>query len=379
MNNMKRIGVLLLFLAGCVARPMAPVTPAHFAYVTNEGDNTVMQVDLEAGRVLKTLPTGKVPHALVFNHGNKLYVNNRGERSLTVIDTAAMTVLKTIPLPARSIQFALSPDGKTLAVGYRDALKITLIDTATDTILRNIDIGADQPGRKLVRIKHPFWSRDGRFVYAGDNLNRTVVKIDAANRRVVATIPIHATVHHFLNAPDGTIYVFQGKNDEGGLGVTVLDAASDRIIKTIPIPLAPGEKAFGHHGKFTADGRFCYVCNEGGRTLAIIDTATLTVVKTLQVGQGAGHTFFSRDGKYAFVICHHDNVVSVIDTATQQVIKNIPVGRGKKEGHSGYIATDGSFYMLNAADGTINRINGKSLTLQSQIKIGTRPMIMVIH
>ncbi len=351
----------------------------QYAYVTNEKDANLMVVDLETEKVVATLPTGKVPHALVFTPDGKGYVNNRGEHSLTVIDGVKMKVLRTIDLPATSMQIAISPNKKTLAVGYKDALKITLIDTSTDSIITTIDIGQDRLGKKPVRIKHPFWSKDGRFVYAGDELNMTVVKIDARNRKIAATIPLQATTHHFTTAPDGNIYTSQGKDVNGGLNVTVLDPTSDRIIKIIPIPLAPSEKAKGHHGTFSPEGKFFYFCNEGGRTLAIIDTDSLTVVKTLQVGEGAGHCYFSRDGKKAFVVCHADNVVAVIDTTTQEVIKTVQVGSGKKQGHSGYIGKDGSFYMLNAADGMINRIDGESLTLKSQIKVGGKPMIMVVR
>ncbi|NOX25113.1 MAG: hypothetical protein GXP59_03175 [Deltaproteobacteria bacterium] len=368
---------LLALMAGCMPR----VTPSssRYAYVTNEKDNNLLVVDLNTEKVIKTLPTGRIPHALVFTPAGKGYVNNRGEHSLTVIDGNNLTVLKKIPLPATSMQIALSPDGKTLAVGYKDALLITLIDTATDRILGSVPIGRDKNSKKPIRIMHPFWSKDGRFVYAGDNLNKTVVKIDAARQKITATIPLKATVHHFITAPDGTIYICEVRDNRGRLGVAVLDGTTDRIIKRIKIPMPPGETARGHHGKFTPDGKFFYFCNEGGRTLAIIDTATLQLVKTIQVGKGAGHTYFSRDGKRAFIVCHHDNIVSVIDTASQRLIKNVSVGTGKKEGHSGYIGDDGSFYMLNAADGMICRINGRTLALQSRIKVGRNPMIMVVR
>jgi len=381
MKTMKCRFLILAILGALTA--LLPVqsgaAQGQYAYVTNEKDANLKVVDLKTEKVVATLPTGKVPHALVFTPEGKGYVNNRGEHSLTVIDGVKMKVLRTIDLPATSMQIALSPDNKTLAVGYKDALKITLIDTATDTVITTLDIGPDRPGDKPVRTKHPFWSKDGRFVYAGDELNMNVVKIDAGSRKIASTIPLHATTHHLSTAPDGNIYIAHGKDESGTLKITVLDPTSDRVIKTIPISLAPGEKAKGHHGTFTPDGKFLYFCNEGGRTLAIIDTARMTVVKTLRVGEGAGHTYFSHDGKKAFVVCHADNMVSVIDTVAQQVIKSVQAGTGKKQGHSGYVGEDDSFYMLNAADGTIERIDGQSLILRSRIKVGAKPMIMVVR
>lgn len=372
---------LLLTVAAIFTAQATNIRPTgRFAFVTNEGDNNLMVVNLTTDEVVKTLPTGKVPHALVFTRDGKGYVNNRGEQSLTVIDGNSQTVLKTIALPAISMQIALSPDNKTLAVGYKDALKITLIDTVTDTVIATLDIGADRSGKKPVRIKHPFWSQDGRFVYAGDNLNNTVVKIDAATHRIAATIPMPATTHHFAADPTGKyIYVVQGKGKDGRLSVTVLDAADDHVVKTIFVPMVAGEKSFGHHGAFSPDRKFFYFCNEGGKTVAIIDISELTVVKTLQAGQGAGHPVFTRDGSKVYVINHHDNIVTVIDTVEQKVVKHIQAGTGKKEGHSAYMAPDGHFYMLNATDGAIIKIDTASMKVRSEIKVGRKPMIMVVR
>lgn len=352
----------------------------RYAYVTNEEGNNLMVVDLQTEKLIATLDTGKIPHALVFTRDSKGYVSSRGEKSLTVIDGNTLTVLQTIALPATSVQMALSPDGRTLAVGYKDALLITLIDTASDRILGTVAIGKNMKGKKTVRIKHPLWSAEGRFVYAGDEINHTIVKIDAETLEVAATIPIHATTHHLIADPTGKyLYVVNGKGENGALMITVLDAAADKIVKTITIPMALGEKAMGHHGEFSPDGKSFYCCNEGGRTLAVIDPATLTLTKTLQVGKGAGHPVFTKDGKRAFVICHDDNVVSVIDTASREVIGNIKVGEGKKEGHSGYMAPDGSFYMLDAADGTLNHIDTDSMIVKSQIRVGRTPMFFVVR
>ena len=371
--------ICFLFFAGPVLAEMQ-WQHGRYAYVTNEGDSNLLVVDLQSEKVIKTLETGKTPHALVFTKDGKGYVNNRGEKSLTVIDGNTFTVLHTIALPATSMQIALSPDGNTLAVGYKDALLITLIDTASDRILGSLAIGKDKEGEKAVRIKHPFWSADGRFVYAGDEINHNVVKIDAKTLQIAAIIPVHATTHHLVADPTGKyLYVAQGKGEDGTLRITVLDAASDKIIKTITIPMAEGEKAKGHHGVFSPDGKSFYFCNEGGHTLAIIAPDTMSLTKTLQVGKGAGHPVFTRDGKKVFVVCHHDNVVSVIDAASQEVIREIKIGEGKKEGHSAYMAPDGSFYMLDAADGTLNRVDTDSMTLKSQIKVGHTPMVFVVR
>ena len=109
------VSFLLMFLM-----PAAALASDRFAFVTSEGDNDIFVIDLNAGKVITTLPTGKTPHALTFASYGKGYVNNRGSMDLTVIDGNEFRVIKTISLPSISMQLALSPDQKTLAVVYKD-------------------------------------------------------------------------------------------------------------------------------------------------------------------------------------------------------------------------------------------------------------------
>lgn len=256
----KTTALLLVFLLSLfVTNAIPSETDGRFAFVPSEGDNNVMIVDLINERTVKTLPTGKTPHALVFTKEGKGYVNNRGTRDLTVIDGNTFELIKTIPLPATSFQLALSPDGKLL--------------------------------------------------YAVNETTKT------------------------------------------GTSVTLIDANTDNVVKDIPIPLEAGETGLGHHGEFTRDGKFFFVCNEGGRTVAVIDTAKMEVIKTLRAGMGAGHPAMTRDGKYIFVIHHKDNVVAVIDTASQEVIKDISVGTGKKQAHGSYFPPDGRYLYYDQCRG----------------------------
>ncbi len=353
--------------------------PGRFAYVTAEADSTLAVVDLRTEQITKTLPTGKRPHALVFAKA-KGYVNNRGTRDLTVIDGNAFSVLKTIPLPATSFQLELSPDGKTLAVAYRDALALSLIDTATDTIIRTIPMGNTPETFAGATMRHPYWSRDDKYVYAQDDVNNALVKIDAAAFRVVATWPLPGPNHYLHPTRDGRYLYALNERTKAGMSITVIDAATDRLIKEIPVSLGPGEPANGHHGEFDADGRFFYFCNMGGRTVAVIDTVKMEVVKALQAGAGAGHPKLAKDGKHLFVVVHKDNVVTVIDTARQEVVRHIPVGTGKEAAHTGYFTPDGRyFYMVNAEDNVINKIDVARMEVVSRIPVGRQAMMMVVR
>ena len=380
---MKKTTTLLfvLLLSLFLTNAIAAETGGRFAFVPSEGDNNLMIVDLIAEKVVKTLPTGKTPHALAFTKEGKGYVNNRGTKDLTVIDGNRFEVIKTISLPATSFQLALSPDGKTLAVAYKDALKVSLIHTVTDTIIKTAAIGKEpEAAFKGAMMKHPYWSRDGKYLYASDNVNNTIVKIDAATFEIKAAIPLPGSNHYIHPSSDGKLLYAVNETTKGGTSVTLIDSATDKIVKDIPAPLEAGEPGLGHHGEFTKDGKFFFVCNEGGRTVTVIDSGKREVVKTLKAGMGAGHPAMTRDGKYIFVIHHRDNVVTLIDTAKQEVIKHINVGTGKKQAHGSYFSPDGKYlYMINAEDNMLVTIDIAKFEVASKIPVGKSAMYFGIR
>jgi len=348
----------------------------RYAFVTSEGDNNLVVLDLNTEKTVKTLPTGKSPHALAFTKDGKGYVNNRGSKDLTVIDGNTFEVVKTIALPATSIQLALSPDGKTLAVAYKDALKLSFIDTASDNITNTISIGKEPEGAfKGIMMKHPYWSEDGKYVYASDSVNCTIVKVDASTGEIRATIPLPGSNHYLHPSRDGKLLYAVNETTKTGTSITIINTETDKVVKDVPIPLEPGEPGLGHHGAFSRDGKYFFSCNEGGRTVAVMDVASQEVVKTIKAGMGAGHPEMTRDGKFIFVVQHKDNVVTVIDVDKQEVVKDISVGVGKKQAHSGYFTPDGKyFYMVNAEDGVMVKIDVAKMEAASRIPVGKSSM-----
>ena len=372
--------VLTAFLTFCSFAAAAGASD-RFAFVTSEGDNNLVVIDLNTGKIVKTLPTGKTPHALAFTKGGKGYVNNRGSKELTVIDGNKFEVIRTVALPATSILVALSPDDKILAVVYKDALKVSFLDTATDAIIKTIAIGKEPDGVfKGAMMKHPYWSKDSRYIYASDNVNNTIVKIDPATGEIRATIILPGSNHYLHPSKDGRLlYAVNETTKGGGTSITLIDSESDRIVKDIPIPLEAGEQGLGHHGEFTRDGKYFFVCNEGGRTVAVLDTAKQEIIKTIKAGIGAGHPAMTRDGKYIFVIQHKDNVVTVIDVSKQEVIKTISVGTGKKQAHASYFTPDGKYlYMINAEDNVMNKIDVAKVEVVSKLPVGKSSMFFGI-
>lgn len=369
------LAVLLWFLfLGNIASASERIT-----FVSSEGENSVTIIDLNTDKVIKTLPTGAVPHAMTTAPGGRIYVNNRGSKDLTVIQSDGWSVVKTIALPATSFQLAISPDGKTLAVAYKDALKLSFVDTASDTIIKTIDLGKVEGEFKAAMVKHPYWSPDGKFVYAPDSVNSTIVKVNVSKSSIEKVITLSGGSHYLHPSPDGKLLYSVNEKTKGGTSLSLIDTATDAIIKDIPFPLAEGEKGLGHHGAFSPDNRYFFFCNEGGSHIAVLDTAKREWIKTIKTGNGPGHPSLSRDGKYFFIVHHNDGVISVIDIAKQENIKDIRIGNGTKQAHASYFTPDGKFFYAVASDDKkLAKIDAGKMEVVSTIDVPAKAMFFGI-
>jgi len=173
-------GEVSLVRAGAAggAFPRAVVTVGEGrAFVASQRDREVDEVDLAAGAVVRRIPVGVQPAALVANRaGTRLYVANAGSDSVSVVDVASgreIVVVPTIAPPGlvppgvASLRgsnpngLALAPDERTLYVtnGGNSTLAVVALDPG----------GAG--GRVVGLVPTGFYphavtvSRDGRWLY----------------------------------------------------------------------------------------------------------------------------------------------------------------------------------------------------------------------
>ena len=79
--------------------------------------------------------------------------------------------------------------------------------------------------------------------------------------------------------------------------------------------------------RISKDDKLAFVALGPANRVAVIDTATLKVLKYLLVGARVWHLAFTPDYKYLLTTNGLSNDVSVIDVAALRVIKSITVGR----------------------------------------------------
>ncbi|MEN3028185.1 MAG: cytochrome D1 domain-containing protein [Aquificaceae bacterium] len=139
--------------------------------------------------------------------------------------------------------------------------------------------------------------------------------------------------------------------------VAVIDPVKDEVIKVIET----GGRG-GTLGSVSKDGRFLYVANNApdNRTLSVIDTQRLELVRNLETGSRPKHPVVSPDG--ALVAVNHSGLdgegtrVVFVSTSNNQIVAsvNLPVANKEHKGDftmHGSWSPDGSIYAVgNYAD-----------------------------
>jgi YVTN family beta-propeller protein len=172
-----------------------------------------------------------------------------------------------------------------------------------------------------------------------------VATVDAATHTIVAAGISTDTGEGEAVSPDGkTLYVA----NTGQYDVLAVDLASG---KETPIQVG----AFPQDVALSPDGRKLYATVTGGdtgaggsRAVAVVDTRSGKVTRTINVGTSPRQVVVSSDGARAFVT--FATGIAVIDTATDRVTRTIP----DSDGPQGVATGDGSrVYVTNPRSGQV--------------------------
>ncbi|NNE33720.1 MAG: YncE family protein [Rhodothermales bacterium] len=219
-----------------VARSMSAVNPPKRIGVATRSTMAIDEVDVFFAR----------PHALAVDPGGKYaFVASLAENSIMAVNTETLeTELTSLEGDTQTfVQFAISPDSKTMVTGGQVSGKVLIFDIADPEkpmVTHTLPVNA-QPW-------HPVFSRDGKYAYMGNKMANTITVVDV----------------------------------EAGEVSTVIE--DDRINRP-------------HGSAISADGRYVYISNQhmdmGGSTggshkhngtVIVIDTKTNSIVKEIQVG-----------------------------------------------------------------------------------------------
>jgi YVTN family beta-propeller protein len=173
----------------------------------------------------------------------------------------------------------------------------------------------------LVLALAPFPASAGSaLIYVTNSAGDSIHAIDPATNKVVQEIKGIEAAHGIGFAPDGSrIYV----SDEANSTLDVCDRKSGKLIKKVALSNHPNNIAVSKDG-----GRvFVGIARDPG-AVDIVDTATLTVTKSIPVNGRLHNVYVTPDGKYLITGSIRTKIITVIELATEQPVWSLQLDKG---------------------------------------------------
>jgi YVTN family beta-propeller protein len=151
---------------------------------------------------------------------------------------------------------------------------------------------------------------------AGDS----VMLIDPATNKVVGEIKGIEVNHGAAVAPDGSKFYI---TNEAESTLDIADAKTLAVTKHIPLTNHPNNVAVSKDGK-----RVYVAIAAGAGAVDVIDTTTLTRVKSIRTEGGIHNTYVTPDGKFVVAGSIPGKKINVIDQKTEEIVWTMPTDEG---------------------------------------------------
>ena len=329
---------------------------------------------------------------------DKVYAITRGSNSIDVIDSNTLEPMGLIELEhyPRSSEAYNESLGLQLVTGV-DKPMATLIDVNTDkavaSVGRNEIFSVNDYGGSNA-TGHPFWFDNNKFALI-DRPNRVIhmymvakgkgKRSSRVNTHLLSSVPTPTAVHHFVkrDTRDNIFYALSEGAPDEGLAPSVLKYELKRgklnFVAEVALASENIHEMGSHHADMHPDGIHMYIGSTEGNTY-VLNTKNMQIVKTIEVGLGAGHTTFVPERNIAIVTNHKDTFVSVIDTKRHALIKNVIVSGPQINGailqsHSSFVHPDMNFFYAFATDnGVFYELNLETLEVSRTVETGGTPL-----
>lgn len=224
-------------------------------------------------------------------------------------------------------------------VTNQTANTVQVLRTSDGFLVATIPVGLAPTGISIPSV--------GGFAYVANRGSDTVSRIDLATNTVTATIPVPGDPTSVAVLPNGTFaYVVQSTN-----------CALPPPAPT-PGPGAPTPTP----SPSPVPAEIC--------TVAVIDTASNSVVATIDVGDEPFAVAASPSDAFVYVTNRADDTMTVIDTTTNLPIATVPVGNTPE----GVAVGAGQIYVANDASNTVTVIREVDLQPTGTVATGAGPL-----
>ncbi len=285
-------------------------------WILNNKSDSVVPINAHTGAIGAPIPVND-PYNLYFTPGGRyaIVVAELHQR-LDFRDPHTMALHSSLTVSkCRGINHAdFSSDGSYMLVTCEYSGSIAKIDVARRKVVGYLQLPTP-PGRHEFMATMPDHSMatsmpqdvrlspDGTKFYVADMLLSGVHVIDGDHLREIAFIPTGVGAHRVTPSHDGSVLYVANRGStltsappHGQGSVSVLDAATDRVIATWPIP----DGGSPDMGNLTADGRELWLSGRFDREVYVFNTATGALIARIPVPSGPhGLTVWPQPGRFS--------------------------------------------------------------------------------
>jgi YVTN family beta-propeller protein len=284
--------------------------------VLSKGDLTLSVVDPATLKVIGRVPSGPDPHEVIAStDGRTAYIANYngGDHLISVVDLVAMKALAPIDLGNLRAPHGLDFVAGKLWFTAERSNAIGSYDPSSRKIDWTLDSG--QNGTHMISV-----SADARRIVTSNITSGSILIAErtAGGAWTKTVVPTGPRVEGFDVSPDGKA-VWAANAGDGT--VSVIDLATKRVTQTITANVAGANRL-----KFTPDGRHVLISTLSGSDLTILDAASRREVKRLPVGRAAGIQI-EPNGARAFIACTPEDHVAVVDLKLLTITGRFDAGR----------------------------------------------------
>ncbi len=170
----------------------------NVVYVTTELQQAITAIDPKTYKVLYTIPTGQdESHMFVLSHDGRFgYTANVGPGTVSVLDMEAHKLLATIPVATHIQRIAISNDDKTVFVSDTGSPRLAAIDVASRKVRAWIEMPATGYGAIALH--------DGKHLLICMPNANAVGVVDLNALQMVKSIPVSGKPQEVLLNADGS-------------------------------------------------------------------------------------------------------------------------------------------------------------------------------
>ncbi|MGH9690257.1 MAG: YncE family protein [Candidatus Acidiferrales bacterium] len=167
---------------------VAIVVDRNLGFASSSGDNNVNVFDLATNKLLKKIPAGDDPDAIIYDRKAQLiYVGDHNGKTATLIDPASESVVGTVPLGGEPEYPQANPESGLIYQNLEDTSELVVVDPQKQIVVKRykIDPGEGPTGLALDAADHRLFSAAS---------NRKLIVLNADTGNIVTVLPIGAGV-----------------------------------------------------------------------------------------------------------------------------------------------------------------------------------------